>query len=70
MLNQDLKDIKKYYGENMMHLCRELFPSLLEQEGLLFRIISDHFDYSKLLYDDIIAENMKNLRTIYIVLLM
>lgn len=59
MLNQDLKDIKKYYGENMMHLCRELFPSLLEQEGLLFRIISDHFDYSKLLYDDIIAENME-----------
>ena len=43
----------------MMHLCRDLFPSLLEQEGLLFKLISEHFDYSKLLYDDIIAENME-----------
>ena len=27
--------IKKYYGENMMHLCRKLFPTILEKKGLL-----------------------------------
>ena len=61
----DLKLIKKYYGEKMMHLCRELFPTILEKEGLLFEILSSKFDYSRFLYDDIIAqekeENFKNL---------
>ena len=28
-MNKDLKVIKKHYGEKMMHLCRELFPTLL-----------------------------------------
>lgn len=50
----DLKLIKKHYGENMMHLCRELFPTLLETPGLLFETISKHFAYSRLLYDDIV----------------
>ena len=50
----DLIKIKKYYGENMMHLCRMLFPTLLENEGLLWKIISEKFAYSKLLHDDIV----------------
>ena len=29
----DLKLIKKHYGEKMAHLCRDLFPTLLEEEG-------------------------------------
>lgn len=29
----DLKQIKNKYGENMMHLCRELFPTILESDG-------------------------------------
>ena len=29
-MNEDLKIIKKHYGEKMMHLCRELFPTLLQ----------------------------------------
>ena len=36
--SKELKRIKKLYGENFMHLCRELFPTLLEQEGLLTEI--------------------------------
>ena len=49
----DLKLIKKYYGEDMMHLCRSLFPSILENDGLLFSILKEHFGYSKFLYNDI-----------------
>ena len=52
-MNEDLKIIKKHYGEKMMHLCRELFPTLLEQEGLLSKLILDNFAPSKFLYDDI-----------------
>ena len=29
----DLKLIKKHYGENMMHLCRELFLPSIEEIG-------------------------------------
>lgn len=49
----DLKLIKKHYGEKMSHLCRELFPTLLETPGLLFNTLSKKFDHSKLLYEDI-----------------
>ena len=55
----DLKLIKKHYGENMMHLCRMLFPTLLEKEGLLWEIISKKFAYSKFLYDDIVNNYME-----------
>jgi hypothetical protein len=54
----DLKRIKKEYGENMSHLCRELFPTILnEKKGELYRIISTHFAKSKWLYDDIINQD-------------
>ena len=49
----DLKYIKKHYGEKMSHLCRELFPSILECPGLLYHIISSHFYPNKSLYKDI-----------------
>ena len=55
----DLKLIKKHYGEDMMHLCRMLFPTLLEKEGLLWEIISKKFAYSKFLYDDIVNNYME-----------
>jgi len=57
-MNNDLKIIKKYYGENMMHLCRELFPTILETEGLLSKIMLDTFAPNRFLYDDI-KENKK-----------
>lgn len=56
MIN-DLKLIKDKYGEKMMHLCRSLFPTLLETPGLLFKLLSDNFDYNKFLYDDIVEES-------------
>ena len=38
----DLKLIKKYYGEAMSHLARELFPTILENKGLLFSLLSSN----------------------------
>ena len=56
----DLKLIKKHYGESMMHLCRMLFPTVLETPGLLFSVMSKKFDYSRLLYDDIISTHTES----------
>ena len=56
-MNKDLRYIKRYYGEKMMHLCRELFPTILEKEGVLFKILEENFYYNKFLYDDIIKDN-------------
>lgn len=54
MEQTELKKIKKMYGENFMKLCRELFPTLLEQEGILYEILSSKFsNNAKTLYEDI-----------------
>lgn len=58
-MNKDLKIIKKKYGEEMMHLCRELFPTLLEQEGLLPKLLHDNFKESRSLVKDIIDNNLE-----------
>ncbi len=58
-MNKDLKIIKKKYGENMMHLCRELFPTILEKEGILSQVILDSFEASHELYDDLISNNLE-----------
>lgn len=50
---KDLEKIKKVYGEDFAHLCRSLFPTLLEKEGLLFQLISDSFAPSHNLYKDL-----------------
>ena len=55
----DLKRIKDRYGENMMHLCRELFPTLLEKPGLLFHLLESNFTYSKFLYKDIVCHHLE-----------
>lgn len=52
-MNEDLKIIKKKYGEKMMHLCRDMFPSLLEEKGLLSGLLLSRFEPSHDLYDDI-----------------
>ena len=63
-MNNDLILIKKYYGEEFAHLCRELFPIILEKDGLLFSIISKEFAYNKYLYSDLsenyLIEDFKN----------
>lgn len=50
----DLGRIKRHYGEDMMRLCRTLFPTILEKEGVLYKVIDSSFAHSKLLYDDIL----------------
>lgn len=44
----------------MMHLCRELFPTILEQKGKLFETMKNSFAYSKTLYEDIMNNEKKN----------
>ena len=59
-MNNDLKILKKKYGENFSKLCRELFPSILENEGELVSIITSLFKENHFLYDDLIEYNMVN----------
>ena len=41
--SKELEKIKKIYGERFMHLCRKLFPTLLEKEGVLLEVLSSTF---------------------------
>ena len=65
-MNKDLKIIKKKYGENMMHLCRTLFPTILEKEGILSQVILDSFEVSHELYNDLISNNLEAIFKNYI----
>lgn len=58
-MKDDLKIIKKHYGEKMSHLCRELFPTLLEEPGYLSDLLLSKFEPNKSLYEDIILNGMK-----------
>ena len=52
--DEELRKIKKVYGEKFMQMCRALFPTILEEEGRLFEILSSSFsNNSKTLYEDI-----------------
>ena len=63
---KDLDRIKKNYGERMSHLCRELFPTILEKEGLLPKIMDNTFNHSLYLYDDIVNSDSEFLFKDYI----
>ena len=54
----DLNLIKKKYGEKMAHLCLNLFSTILETEGLLYKIMISNFPPSRYLYDDITNNNL------------
>lgn len=56
-MNSELKKIKKIYGEETMHLCRSLFPTILEHEGLLLSILEEHFAPTKFLATEIKSQN-------------
>jgi len=57
-MNDDLKIIKKKYGEQMMHLCRELFSTIIDNSpGVLPMILLERFAPSHLLYSDIANEH-------------
>ena len=59
-MNKDLEIIKKKYGENMAHLCRTLFPTILLEPGKLPEVLQDNFPASKNLYSDIKEGNYDN----------
>lgn len=56
MDNQDLRFIKKHYGERFAKLCRKWFSGILEHPGVLSNIISSHFDEVPTLYDDVLLQ--------------
>ncbi len=60
MESADLKWIKRHYGEKFSHLCRDMFPTILEEEGMLSKLLSEHFPPSRELYDDILQNNLIN----------
>lgn len=56
MENKDLKFIKKFYGEDMMHMCREFFPTILDEEGKLAQIMKENFAPTKALYTELVNQ--------------
>jgi len=59
VMNNELKNIKKLYGEKMMQLCRELFATIIDNHpGMLEEILKDTFAVNKFLCDDIICNEM------------
>jgi len=58
-MQKELKRIKDKYGEEFSHLCRELFPTLLETEGLLYDLLINKFYPSKFLYSDIVNNKLE-----------
>ena len=57
-MNIDLIKIKEKYGEQMMKYCRKNFSTILENDGLLFYLLSSHFTYSRNLYEDIVKNSL------------
>ncbi len=55
----DLKIIKKLYGEKTSHLCRELFPTILERPGELSNLLQKLFEPQKHLGEDILMSGNK-----------
>ena len=54
----DLKEIKRRYGENFSHLCRDNFSKILSEPGVLFNIINNTFAPTRSLYQDIIDNDL------------
>ncbi len=56
----DLKIIKKKYGEEMMHFCRDAFATILETPDVLSNLLLTYFEPSKILFSDLEKENLEN----------
>ena len=61
----ELKKIKRIYGERFMHLCRDLFPTLLETEGKLLEILDATFgsncsDLYEVITENFLEDEFKN----------
>jgi len=58
-MNYDLINIKKKYGEDMMHFCRTSFNIILEKEEVLLELISSNFAPTKSLYQDLVRYHLQ-----------
>ena len=54
---KELKRIKKIYGEKFSRLCRDMFPVILEQEGVLLHVLENTFSHNCNSLYEIITEN-------------
>ena len=59
-MTDELKQIKKLYGEDMMHLCRSLFPTILEKRGKLLGILTKVFFPTHSICKDLKESNTVN----------
>ena len=59
MIEEELRKIKKIYGEEMMHLCRKLFPTVLNNSGVLLNILENTFAPTRTLAIDIINNELE-----------
>ena len=53
-MEKDFKTIKKLYGEKFAQYCKENFPTILLQEGLLPQILEERFAHNRYLYEDFV----------------
>ena len=59
-MNGELKQIKKLYGEDMMHYCRDTFPSILDKKGKLSEILTKVLAPTHSIYKDLKEANCLN----------
>ena len=52
-MKNELKMIKKLYGEQMAHYCRDNFATILEEDGVLLHILTSNFNPSHNIYNDL-----------------
>ena len=58
-MNNDLKIIKKKYGDWMSKLCRDFFASILEINELLSKLLLNNFNPSHDPYNDIVSNHFR-----------
>ena len=59
MIN-DIKIIKKHFGEETAHFCSKNFSKILEHRGVLSTILKNHFANNKTLIQDIQAQELES----------
>ena len=58
-MEQELRKIKKLYGEAMTRFCRDNFSTILEKEGQLLELLTSKFEPNHDLYNDILEEELE-----------
>lgn len=58
MNSNELKKIKKYYGEEMTHFCRDNFATILETENLLLNTLLKYINPYHYFFRDVKQNNM------------